>query len=69
MKRKICPMLMRGRSKGELAYIKGAVERGDEAAIEELFCLEELCAWWADKECVFISIAKSIYPHSYYHEK
>ena len=60
MKRKLCPMLMRGRSKGELAYIKGAIEREDEEAIEELLCFEGLCAWYCDKECVLKAIAGGI---------
>jgi hypothetical protein len=43
---KICPLLMMGRSKAELAYIRGAVARKDEEVTVELECLEELCAWW-----------------------
>lgn len=61
---KICPLLMRGRSKGELSYIKGAIARGDEDAISELFCLEELCAWYikATEKCSIAVIAEAHAP-------
>jgi len=56
---KICPMLLRGRSKGELSYIRGAIGRGDREAIEELLCLKELCAWFcvSTKRCAVVDTA------------
>ena len=46
---KICPLMIMGRSKSELSYIRGAVGREDDGVVEELTCLKERCAWWERK--------------------
>ena len=62
MKKKICPLTLQGRSKAELAYIRGAMERGDEETILELTCLEEKCAWYVGNGyCSIRSIVEALW--------
>ncbi len=55
---KICPLMLQGRSKSELGYIRGNIER-DLDAVQELSCLEDHCSWYdkTHKSCAVLVIA------------
>ncbi len=53
---KICPLMLQGRSKGELGYIRGNIER-DPDTVQELSCLKFHCAWWNfENSCCAITV-------------
>ena len=59
---KICPLTLIGRSKSELAYIRGHLTKSKGENIKELTCLETNCAWWDNRaeKCTILSLITAI---------
>ena len=59
---KICPLMLIGRSKSELAYIRGHLTKSKGENIKELTCLETNCAWYDSKckKCATLSAVAAI---------